>query len=56
MKYSIGMKIKILSMDGEPNYKGRIGVITSIDDKGRLHGTWGGLAVDLEYDYIEIID
>ena len=41
----VGDKIKIVNMDGEPNYCGRVGVVTHIDDMGQLHGTWGGLAV-----------
>lgn len=43
--YKIGDTILIKSMKGEPNYSGRIGTITKIDDAGQLHGTWGGLAI-----------
>lgn len=42
---NIGDKIRIIYMVDEPQYRGREGVITSIDDMGQLHGTWGGLAV-----------
>ncbi len=41
----VGDSIKIISMKGEPNYTGRVGVIEHIDDIGQLHGTWGGCAV-----------
>lgn len=41
----IGDTIKIIDMSGEPDYCGRVGVVTNIDDMGQLHGTWGGLAV-----------
>ena len=41
----VGDKIEIIYMQGEPQYTGKIGIITSIDDIGQLHGTWGGLAV-----------
>lgn len=43
--YQVGSEIRIIYMDGEPEYTGREGVITAIDDAGQLHGTWGGLAV-----------
>ena len=41
----IGDRIIINYMEGEPNYWGREGIVTSIDSMGYLHGTWGGLAV-----------
>lgn len=41
----VGDYIRIEHMDGEPEYTGREGTITKIDDAGQLHGTWGGLAV-----------
>ena len=51
----IGDKIRILFMEGEPQYEGREGIITSIDSLGQLHGTFGGLAVIPEKDTFEII-
>ena len=44
-KVNVGDKIKIITMQGEPQYKGREGVVTHIDDAGQIHGTWGGCAV-----------
>ena len=41
----VGDTIKIIDMSGEPRYCGRVGVVTSIDSMGQLHGSWGGLAV-----------
>ena len=41
----VGDLIEITYMGGEPQYEGREGTITRIDDMGQLHGTWGGLAV-----------
>ena len=41
----IGDKLEIIEMKGEPLYSGKTGVVTSIDDMGQLHGTWGGLAL-----------
>lgn len=40
-------------MDGEPDYSGRVGIITHIDDAGQLHGTWGGCAVIPTIDTID---
>lgn len=47
---NIGDRIIIIHMEGEPNYKGRDGVITHIDDAGHIHGTWGGCAIIPEID------
>ena len=41
----IGDKIKIINMEGEPQYTNRKGVVTHIDDAAQIHGTWGGCAV-----------
>jgi len=41
----VGDTIRILKMEGEPNYSGKEGVVQYIDSLGQLHGTWGGLAV-----------
>jgi hypothetical protein len=51
----VGTKIRIIDMYGEPHYDGREGVVTHIDSIGQLHGTWGGLAVNLDKDTIAII-
>ena len=56
MTYKIGDKIRIIHMRGEQGYDGREGVITAIDDMGTLHGTWGGLGIILDEDYIEKIE
>lgn len=55
MPVKIGDKIKILDMQGEHAYKGKVGVVKYIDDMGQLHGTWGGCAVIVEIDHIEVI-
>ena len=44
-KANIGDKIRIIYMEGEPQYIGREGVIEYIDDAGQVHGTWGGCAL-----------
>ena len=42
-----GKKILIQEIDDPhaDDYKGRVGVVTEVDDMGQLHGTWGGLAL-----------
>ena len=52
----VGDKIKIINMDGEPDYSEKEGIITHIDDIGQLHGTWGGCAVIPEVDEFITID
>lgn len=61
-KFKIGDRIRIVRMEGEPEYSGREGVIEQIypadPDFGileQLHGTWGWLAVQPPRDTIEII-
>ena len=54
-KVNIGDTIKIIHMEGEPQYKGREGVVTHIDDAGQIHGTWGGCAIIPEVDDYMII-
>ena len=51
----IGDKIRIIYMDGEPQYSGKVGPVTLIDDAGQVHGTWGGCALIPETDQYEII-
>ena len=51
----VGDRIRIEYMADEPRYWGKVGTVKSIDDIGQLHGTWGGLAVDLEVDTIAIL-
>ena len=41
----IGDKIRIINMDGEPQYTGKEGIIKYVDDAGQIHGTWGGCAL-----------
>ena len=49
-KVKIGDTIKIIKMEGEPQYTNREGVVTHIDDAGQIHGTWGGCAIVPEVD------
>lgn len=54
-KIKIGDKLRIIYMDGEPQYRGKIGTVTLIDDAGQVHGTWGDCALIPETDQYEII-
>lgn len=52
----IGDTIKIICMEGEPQYTGKTGEITRIDDAGQLHGTWGGCAIIPDCDSFKVIN
>lgn len=52
----LGDKIRIINMVGEPQYCGREGFVTHIDDAGQIHGTWGGCAIIPNDDQFEIIN
>ena len=55
-KVKIGDTIKIIKMDGEPQYTNREGVVTHIDDSDQIHGTWGGCAIIPEVDEFIILE
>lgn len=62
VRFKVGDRIRIVRMEGEPEYSGREGVIEHVSPAyepavilEQLHGTWGGLAVQQERDTIEII-
>ncbi len=62
-KARVGDVLHIIKMDdtgGKDSaarmYTGKSGIITSIDDAGQLHGTWGGLAVIPGVDEFEILN
>ena len=40
MKVKPGDKLKIIYMEGEPQYTGKEGHIRLIDDMGQIHGSW----------------
>ena len=52
----IGNKIRIIYMDGEPQYTGKVGVVNHIDDMGQIHGSWGGCALIPNVDEFEVIE
>lgn len=47
-------KVHIIEMVGEPQYNGREGYATYIDNMGQVHGTWGGLALQPNRDRFEV--
>lgn len=51
----VGDKIKIIMMEGEPQYNDKEGIVKSIDDSGMIHGTWGGCALIPDVDEYEVI-
>ena len=55
LKELIGKKIKIINMEGEPQYTNKTGYVKFIDDFNQIHGTWGGCAIIPEIDSYEII-
>ena len=55
MKIKVGDKIRIINMEGEPQYTGKEGTVEYIDDAGQIHGTWGGCALIPDEDEFEII-
>lgn len=56
MNVKEGTIIRIVKMQGEPDYVNRTGTVTLIDSTGMLHGTWGGLAIIPEIDDFEIVN
>lgn len=51
-----GQWIRIINMEGEPQYGGKIGQVEFIDDAGQIHGTWGGLALQQRDSYELLTD
>ena len=61
-RFNVGDRIRIVRMEGEPEYSGREGVIEHVSPAyepagilEQLHGTWGGRAVQPERDIIDMI-
>ena len=52
----IGKQIMIVEMKKEPEYTGKKGVVTHIDDIGQIHGTWGGCAIIPDIDKYIVFD
>ncbi len=56
MSVKVGDKIRIIYMDGEPQYAGEEGYVTHIDSMKQIHGDWGGCALIPEIDQFEVIN
>ena len=59
-KKYMGKTIRIIylvpgSIDDNPRYAGKTGVVNYIDDEGNLFGTWGGISILVGEDEFEII-
>lgn len=54
-KVKINDTIKIIKMEGEPQYTDRQHVVTHIDDTGQIHGMRGDCAIVLEVDTYQIL-
>lgn len=52
----IGDTVRIIYMEGEPQYSGKVGVVDYIDAIGQIHGTWGGCAIIPESDSYEVVE
>ena len=52
----VGDKIRIVYMNGEPRYSGRVGIVEHIDDIGQIHGSWGGCALIPSVDQYKLIE
>ena len=52
----VGDKIRIIHMDGEPLYSGKVGIVEHIDDIGQIQGSWGGCALIPGVDEFEIVE
>lgn len=52
----VGKTIRIEYMEGEPQYRGKEGKVTHVDDMCQLHGTWGGCALIPETDSYIIVN
>lgn len=59
----VGDTIRIVEMKGEPQYAGKIGIVTNINPAypplgilEQWHGTWGGCAIQPEHDTYEILE
>ena len=56
MKVQIGDRIKIIEMNGEPQYTDKEGIVDRIDDMGQIHTTAGGCALIPECDIFKVIE
>ena len=55
MGIKIGDKIRMIYMDGEPQYTGMEGIVRLIDDAGQIHLDSCGCAIIPEVDKFEVI-
>jgi len=56
MTAKIGDKIRIIYMDGEPQYTNKEGIVRLIDDAGQIHLDSCGCAIIPGVDQFEVIN
>ena len=52
----VGDKIRIVYVDGESEYLGKVGIVEHIDDIGQIHGSWGRCALIAGVDQYEVVE
>lgn len=52
----VGDKIRIIYMDGELHYSGKVGVVEHNNDIDQIHGSWGGCSLIPGVDLFEITE
>lgn len=53
---TLGKKVRIVFVEGEPTATGMEGTVERISETGKLWGTWGKFALDCILDKWEVID
>lgn len=56
MDVKVGDKIRIIHMEGEPDYTYKEGIVRLIDDAGQIHLDSCGLALIPDADIFEVIE
>ena len=54
MRVSVGDKIKVISIEGRPEYTGRIGIVTKVEDD-IIVGTWGAAYIIYGEDKFQVL-
>lgn len=53
---TLGKKVRIVFVEGEPTATGMTGTVERISETGKLRGTWGNFTLDCILDKWEVID
>lgn len=53
----LGKQVRIIHLvEEDGRYDGKVGTVSFVDDRGQLHGTWGGLAIIVDCDKFEVLN